>query len=137
MLYWTEWGSNRVARIKKASMDGLYVATLHSTNIERAYSLVIDIDPQELYWVDYRLDRIEVSDVNGTNRRVLISSGLSQPFSISMFGNMLYISDWVFGIRSVNRSGSQEPRTIFDRFCGFTNFYGVQVISLQRQPLGI
>ena len=137
MLYWTEWGSRTVSRIKKASMDGSYMTVLHDTNIERAYSLVIDINSQELYWADYRLDIIEVSNVNGTNRRILINSGISQPFSLSMLGSMLYLSDWILGVRSVNISGSQEPTTIFNTFCGFTNFYGIQVISIRRQPQGI
>ena len=134
MLYWTEWST--VARIRKASMDGTAQATIQDSDIQRPYTLVIDIDTQVLFWADHSLSRIEMSNVNGTSRRVVTSISVSQIFSMSLQGNNLYYSDWIFGVRSVNKHGGQAPTTIFDDFCNSIVTYGVQVISLQRQPQG-
>ena len=133
-LYWTESGT--VARIKKASMDGSGEITIHNTEIQRPYSLVIDIETQMLYWADHTLDKIETSTVNGTGRRTVTTLGVSQPFSLSLLGNNLYYSDWIFGVRSVNRFNGETPTTIFNNFCDYISAYGLQVISLQRQPQG-
>ena len=135
MLYWTEWGTS--ARIEKASMDGSGRATIHSANIERPYSLVIDINSQVLYWADYTLDRIESSSVNGTNRQVLTTSEVPEIFSLSMFGNMLYFSDWTYGVRQVDRFSGGTPTTISNNFCDFISAYGLRIISQQLQPQGI
>lgn len=117
-------------------MDGLAETTIHSTGIERPYSITIDIQNQELYWADNILDKIETSSVNGTGRRVLTSTGVPQVFSLSLFGNTLYFSDWTFGVRSVNKTGTQTPTTIYNIFCNFIYAYGIQVVSLEQQPQG-
>ena len=137
MLYWTEWGT--AARIRKASMDGSSKTTIHDTNITRPYSLAIDLNFQMLYWGDETFHRIETSTVNGAYRRVITNIGIDRPFSLSLLANNLYLSDWTFGVRSVNKSGEEAPTTIYgiDNFCEFIYPHGLRVISIQRQPQGI
>ena len=135
MLYWTEWGS--VARIKKASMDGSANITIHDVAIQRPYSLVIDITTQMLYWADYTLNKIESSSVNGSDRHIITTMGVSQTFAITLLGSKLYFSDWVFGVRSVNRFGREAPTTVYNNFCDSISTYGLEVISIQRQPQGL
>ena len=117
-------------------MDGLSESTIHSTEIQRPYSIAIDIQNQELYWADNILDKIETSSVNGTGRRVLTTTGVPQVFSLSLFGSTLYFSDWTYGVRSLNKSGVQTPTTVYNIFCNFIYAYGIRVVSLERQPQG-
>lgn len=37
---------------------------------------------RHLYWTDYGTNRIEVSHLNGTSRRVLVSKNLDEPRAI-------------------------------------------------------
>src|SRR5690606_25284437 len=46
-----------------------------------------------LYWTDAMFQRIESVHVDGTNRQVVISSGLSMPFSIAVLDNYVYWTD--------------------------------------------
>ena len=118
-------------------MDGLNVAAIHNTDLVRPYAITIDIETQSLYWADNILDKIETSSVSGAGRSTITTSGVPQVFSITVFGNNLYLSDWTFGVRSLNRSGEESPMTIFDNFCDFIYPYGIKVVSRQRQIYGI
>lgn len=80
-LYWTEW-SRDVARIRKASMDGNGISLLFQNDLQRPYAVSLDFTNQILYWADAGLDRIESANVDGSNRRVVISSGLNEPFDL-------------------------------------------------------
>ena len=62
-IYWSEWGS--VPRIKRANMDGSNIIQINKATIGRANSLTIDHDGQKLYWVDYEINMIVSSDMNG------------------------------------------------------------------------
>ena len=133
-LYWTEW-SHDVARIQKASMDGNGISLLFQNDLQRPYAVSLDFTNQILYWADAGLDRIESANVDGSNRRVVISSGLNEPFDLTLLGDMIYISDTNLGILTANVSGAQ-PVIIYNTFCEDIGPVGVQVVAQERQLFG-
>ena len=58
--------------------------------------LAVDWVGRNLYWCDKGSDTIEVSTLEGTFRRVLVSDGLKEPRAIAVDppGGYLYWSDW-------------------------------------------
>ena len=54
------------------------------TDIDRPEGIAVDWVAQNLYWTDCGTKRIEVSRVNGTSRKVIISDGLAQPRAICL-----------------------------------------------------
>ena len=58
--------------------------------------LAVDWVGKNLYWCDKGSDTIEVSDLNGKHRSVLITEGLSEPRAIAVdpLGGYLFWSDW-------------------------------------------
>ena len=58
--------------------------------------LAIDWVGKNLYWCDKGSDTIEVSDLSGKHRSVLISNGLSEPRAIAVdpLGGYMFWSDW-------------------------------------------
>ena len=50
--------------------------------IDRPDGIAIDWIARNLYWTDTGTDRIEVSRLNGTSRKVLIAEGLHEPRAI-------------------------------------------------------
>ena len=62
-IYWSEWGS--VPRIKRAAMDGSNIVQINRGQTGRANSLTIDYEAKRLYWVDYEINTIVSSDMNG------------------------------------------------------------------------
>lgn len=54
------------------------------TEVSHPDGIAIDWVARNLYWTDTGTDRIEVSRLNGTSRRVLISDKLDEPRSIAL-----------------------------------------------------
>ena len=52
-------------------MDGHFRSVIHNTDLTWPNALTLDYDTQTLYWMDAYLDRLESSNVNGLNRRLL------------------------------------------------------------------
>ena len=74
-------------------MDGTNRIILHSDHLSWPNALCIDYPTSTLYWADAKLHVIESSDINGLNRRPILTVGVLHPFAITVFENRLYWSD--------------------------------------------
>ena len=116
-------------------MDGSSRITLHSSGLSTVYGLTLDYDNQVLYWADYSNNRIEMSFANGSNRRVLTSSGITDPFGITYYAGRLYWTDWS-GNRIYTLSTS-SPSTVTQVTSSLgQDPYGIHVVTKDRQPDG-
>ena len=132
-MYWTDWG--QPAKIERASMDGSGRETIHNVNLTWPNGLTIDYQMQTLYWVDARLDKIESSFVNGTNRKLISTSFIFHPFSISIYDGVMYWSDWL--IDQVVYAPVQTPGNVVGLIPPLDEDpMGVRVVALQAQPIG-
>ncbi len=91
-MYWSDWGE--VPRIERAWMDGTHREIVISDDIVWPNGLALDVAEQKLYWCDAKRDRIEVANVDGTQRRVVIDNILPHPFGLSILGEYIYWTDW-------------------------------------------
>ena len=84
-----------------------------------------------------RLKKIESSTYDGTDRRVIALITPHHPYSMDLFENHLYYTDWYRfdrGIRSMNKfNGSDEHKISSVRY--WTNM-GIRVYHPLRQPNG-
>ena len=133
-MYWSDWGA--VATIERASMDGRARQILHNSLLVWPNGLTLDYQNQVLYWIDGSLDKIESSNVDGTNRRLILSLALSslnyQGFALSFFNNTLYWSDWG---RDMVFSVFANGTSITSLLQGFSVPTGIEVVSENRQQL--
>ena len=117
-------------------MDGNGISLLFQNDLQRPYAVSLDFTNQLLYWADAGLDRIESANVDGSNRRVVISSGLNEPFDLTLLGDMIYISDTNLGILAANISGAQPVEVVYDTFCEYIGPFGIEVVAQERQLFG-
>uniref|UniRef100_A0AC34G3K7 Low-density lipoprotein receptor repeat class B n=1 Tax=Panagrolaimus sp. ES5 TaxID=591445 RepID=A0AC34G3K7_9BILA len=104
MMYGTDWSSN--AFIFKAAMDGSFFEKIVTENIVWPNTLVVDQYANKIYWADAFLDKIESCDLNGKNRRTIISDPDAVPhvFGMTIADNFLYWTDWTYrGILRANK----------------------------------
>lgn len=102
IMYWSEWGSN--SHILMAGMDGKNSSTLITENLEWPNSLSIDYANNRLYWIDSKLKVIESIRLDGTDRRIVLREIAKKPFSLAVFEDKLYWSDWLSNtIQSCNK----------------------------------
>ena len=73
-------------------MDGTSRMVLHSTNIGAVLGITIDFANQVLYWADNELGKIETSNVDGSNRRILSTTILATT-TMNYFNGSLYWGD--------------------------------------------
>ncbi|TRY73318.1 hypothetical protein TCAL_01912 [Tigriopus californicus] len=91
-LFWSDWGKS--PGIHRAYMDGSNREAVITKQIEWPNGIALDIPEQKLYWCDARKDVIEVSNYDGTNRRVILEDSVVQPFGLTLLGDNLYWTDW-------------------------------------------
>jgi hypothetical protein len=132
-MFWTDWGMN--AKIERCGMDGDPASrkAIITTRIQWPNALTIDYTIDSIWWVDAKLDVIEHCDLNGENRRVILAHDqIYHPFSISVFEDHVYWSDWYkTAIYKANKF-TGENVTVLKQ--GLVNLFGINMIHPQRQP---
>ena len=56
--------------------------------------LAIDYEGKKIYWGDAKLDKIEVCNLNGSGRKVLIDKELPHIYGFGLIGKHIYWTDW-------------------------------------------
>lgn len=93
-MFWSDWG--RSPRIERAGMDGSHRETIVRESVRWPNGLTIDLVLERLYWVDAKLNTVGSCSLDGSySRTVLYSpSYLRHPFSISVFEDLMYWTEW-------------------------------------------
>ena len=133
MMYWTDWGST--PKIENAAMDGSSRRTIVTGSLGWPNGLTIDQTTNLLYWADAKLNKIEVSNLNGGNRRVIMSSSANIfPFGLTVYKGVLYWTDWIH--RSISRYNLSSGKT--DLFLkGLKKPMGIQIYDSSAKVSGI
>ena len=117
-------------------MDGTNRIVLHSSRLVWPNALSIDLINEQLYWADAKLHVIEVSHLDGSHRRV-IAEQIRHPFSMTLFGEYLYYTDWqVGGVLKVDRlADNSSNNTQVILFTDTITSMGIRAVhsSLQQQ----
>eukprot|EP00118_Oscarella_pearsei_P028654 m.2638 g.2638 ORF g.2638 m.2638 type:complete len:1003 (+) comp8812_c0_seq1:275-3283(+) len=94
VMFWTDWGTS--PKIESAFMSGKSRKTVISNGIIWPNGLALDLTNKRMYWADAKFDRIESSDFNGLNRKVILDVTTEDvhPFGIALDGSYLYWTDW-------------------------------------------
>ncbi|XP_029697135.1 low-density lipoprotein receptor-related protein 5 isoform X2 [Takifugu rubripes] len=98
-MYWTDWGQQ--PKIERANLDGTDRVVLVDSYLGWPNGLALDYSTGKLYWGDAKTDKIEVIDVDGTNRQTLLDDNLPHLFGFTLLGDFIYWTDWQ--MRSIER----------------------------------
>ncbi len=97
MVYFANWNRRRPS-IQRVFLSGYHMTDREDVvnkNILMPNGLVLDVPAGMLYWADARLDKIERCDLSGHTCTVVVKTFLEHPFSIALFGDDLFFTDWV------------------------------------------
>lgn len=92
-IYWADTEQDAIFR---SSPDGQQIRQIHSESMSMVDGMMVDSFGRKLYWTDSGRHCIEVSELNGDNRNVLLWQDIESPRGIAMdyeFG-YLFWSDW-------------------------------------------
>ena len=74
-----------------------------------------DYISKRIYWIDAKLHKIGTTAMDGSDRKFVVvnPSEISRPFSISVFEDSLYWTDWnTNSIKSVNKKTGRSLQTL-------------------------
>ena len=111
-------------------MDGSSRTALHTTNLHTPYALAIDYTTQTLYWADYALNKLESSNTDGSNRR-LLNSNLRDPYAMTFFDGKLFWTDLSYN--GIYSTLSSRPSSITSLLLLNVDPYGIHVIDEEVQ----
>lgn len=136
LMFWTDWDKSN-PRIERCSMAGEQRQLIVRVDLLSGAwpnGLTLDYTMKRIYWTDARSDSIHTTDYEGQNHHLIIrdQENLSHPFSISVFENHVYWTDWRTNavIRANKWNGSDI--TVIDRTS--SQPFGIQVLHSSRQP---
>ena len=84
------WSDETEHNIKRFHIDVASTTTI-ITDIGVCDGLAVDWMASKLYWTDRRFDTISVSDLDGNNKGLIISSGLEEPVAIALDPDNRYL----------------------------------------------
>ncbi|XP_045536115.1 low-density lipoprotein receptor-related protein 2 [Papilio machaon] len=132
-IFFSEW--DRPANISRANTDGSGLLVFENVTLGWPNGLSIDFDADRLYWCDALLDHVQHSKLDGTDVNTINSRLIRHPFSIVIYKDFMYITDWRLDaiVRLHKLTGQQED--IMVREPQTNRLYGVKVYSEQVQKI--
>lgn len=91
-VFFSEW--DRPANISRAYTDGTNLTVFKNLTLGWPNGLSIDFETDRLYWCDALLDHVQHSKLDGSDLKTINSRLIRHPFSIVVFRDYMYITDW-------------------------------------------
>jgi hypothetical protein len=111
MLFWSDWGSS--PHIGSAGMDGSQRTNIITKDIIWPNGLVVDETIQRIYWGDAKLNRIESSRIDGSDRKILPVK-VTHPYALDIFENTIFWCDPLeHEVLSVNKFTGKDYKVLF------------------------
>eukprot|EP00058_Branchiostoma_floridae_P023950 XP_002609440.1 hypothetical protein BRAFLDRAFT_93487 [Branchiostoma floridae] len=130
LMYWTDWGYE--PKIEVAGMDGSQRRVLENQLVGWPNDLVIDFSLDKIYWIDAKLDIVQRMDLDGGNSETVLEGQLQHPFSLAVFEDFLYWSDWhLASVQTVDKFTGKHQR---DMVKGMNQPMGILVYHPLQQP---
>ncbi|XP_031616659.1 prolow-density lipoprotein receptor-related protein 1 isoform X3 [Contarinia nasturtii] len=136
LLFWTDWDKSN-PRIERCSMAGEYRQTI--IEVDKSLGgwpngLTLDYAQKRIYYIDAHSDSIHTTNYDGSDHHLVIrdQETLSHPFSISLFENYVYWTDWrTSSVMRANKWNGSDVTTV-DRTA--SQPFGIQILHSSRQP---
>lgn len=125
LVFWSDWGHN--ARIERANMDGGERMTVIADDLIWPNGLSVDVIGNKIYWNDAKRHVIEMADLDGLNRKVLIQ-GVEHPYGLTLTKDFIYWSDWLTkSLHRANKTTGLNRTVIIDNLEGIMDIRSVSV----------
>lgn len=136
-IVWADWATYSIER---ASQDGTNRKKLLSTESDGYPSvLTIDILTRKIYWIDSKFHSLGVLNFDGSYPKTLVKSSkyLPFPFSMDVFEDYIYFSDWKReAIMQINVNGDPPvARTLIEHLD--EQPMAVKIVHSLKQPKSV
>lgn len=133
VMFWTDW--NRAApKIEKANMDGSDRQVIVSDGLGLPNGLTIDFDSNNVCWADAGTRKVECTNYDGRNRR-LITQSAGYPFGLVYNRDVFFWTDWErTSLPNTNKNSNRPNEDITLPTGANGKLYGVTVVKNSCPP---
>ena len=115
------------------NVDGTHLMVFRNILLGWPNGLAIDFDTDRIYWCDALLDHIQHARLYGTDVQTVSSLLVRHPFSLVVFKDIIYITEWrLDGIVRMNKTSGKSEKVII-QVQENNRLYGIKVYSKQTQ----
>ncbi|CAB3228777.1 unnamed protein product [Arctia plantaginis] len=126
-MFWSDWNEKK-PKIERANLDGSGRILLISEKLTWPNGIALDTVKNKLYWGDARTHKIEMSNMDGTERRELHSSEIIHIFGLTLLGEHLYWTDMQKRtLDRINKNTGLERQPVVEQMA---NMMGVKAFKL-------
>ncbi|XP_050692314.1 low-density lipoprotein receptor-related protein 6-like [Eriocheir sinensis] len=128
LMFWTDWGVH--PKIERAALDGTERQLVIGTDLAWPNGVVIDVELSRIFWCDAKMDVIESSSLDGSDRRVVLRDYLPHVFGLSLLGDHIYWTDWQRrSIERVNKLTGEGRKVIVEQL---PDLMGLKAVSSKQ-----
>lgn len=126
-MFWSDWNEKK-PKIERANLDGNGRVLLVSEKLVWPNGIALDTVNNKLYWGDARTHKIEVCNMDGTERRELHSSEIIHIYGLTLLGEYLYWTDMQKRtLDRINKNTGSDRQGVVEQIA---NMMGVKAIKL-------
>ncbi|XP_072034176.1 low-density lipoprotein receptor-related protein 4-like [Amphiura filiformis] len=134
-MYWSDWGDT--PKIERAWMNGEGRETIIDTGLGWPNSITIDRETSKIYWNDALTKRIEMADLDGQNRNILIRKDVPHPYGLTLSNNYVYWTDWQQKtIKRARKDTGGGVVTIADNLDGLMAIHAINMSRREENMCG-
>ncbi|XP_058055099.1 prolow-density lipoprotein receptor-related protein 1 [Anopheles bellator] len=135
VLFWTDWEEG-MPRLERCTMAGEDRTVIMNVGSDGGWpnGIALDYVLQRVYWIDARSDSIHTITYDGKDHRLVIKDPgvLAHPFSITVFDNYVYWTDWrTYSVIRANKWNGTDVTVIQKTQ---SQPFGIQILHSSRQP---
>ncbi|XP_012735945.3 very low-density lipoprotein receptor [Fundulus heteroclitus] len=114
LMFWTEIGN--LVKIERAGMDGSERRAVVNSSLGWPGGIAVDSLSERIFWTDERLSALGSSTLDGDDIKILQMKETTNPFSVTVFNNLLYWSDAKRRVvQAVNKLSGKDRQVILKR----------------------
>ncbi|KAL2089199.1 hypothetical protein ACEWY4_016098 [Coilia grayii] len=91
-LFWTDIGGR--PSVCGSRLDGGGRVMIAQEDLVTPSGLALDQHAERLYWCDLQRGTVESANLDGSHRHTLAQTQVGHPFSLAVFGDSVWVSDW-------------------------------------------
>ncbi|XP_076062572.1 low-density lipoprotein receptor-related protein 6 [Oratosquilla oratoria] len=129
LMFWTDWGEQ--PKIERAALDGSMRKVIITKGIGWPNGIAIDYENQRIYWCDAEKDKIEYANMDGKERRELLSDQVPHFFGFSLLGDYVYWTEWQRrNIERVHKQTGTRREVIIDQL---PDLMGLKAVNINQE----
>ncbi|GBP07556.1 Low-density lipoprotein receptor-related protein 6 [Eumeta japonica] len=131
-MFWSDWNDKK-PKIERANLDGTDRKLIVFEKLAWPNGIALDMKANKMYWGDAKTHKIEVSNMDGSERREIHNTDILHIFGLTLLGDYLYWTDMQRrSLERVDKVTGKDRQFVVEQMA---NMLGLKAIHLGNQEI--